>query len=96
MIIRIDKLAKASLNSMLEVENSKLDNKYKRQAGFQRKTDNNNYDKDGNLINTKTDQKIDHTIANRDKTIGDRLYAKGDPKYNDLRKTAKELNKSFK
>ena len=96
MIIRIDKLAKASLNSMLEVENSKLDNKYKRQAGFQRKIDNNNYDEDGNLVSTKTDRKIEHTIANRNNTIGDRLHAKSDPQYDDLRKTAKELNKSFK
>ena len=64
MILRIDKLARKSIEAMLELENASMDKKYKNSLNVSHTRDKNEYDEDGNLVSTKTQRHMDAVERN--------------------------------
>src|SRR5574344_667177 len=89
MILRIDKLARKSIQSMLEYENVVMDKKYKGHLNVSHTKDKNDYTEDGQF-RTATDRHIDEVMENGN-TYHGRIVRSENSK--EIRDAVKKVNK---
>ena len=90
MILRIDKLARKSIQSMLEYENVVMDKKYKRHLNVSHTKDKNEYTEDGQF-RTATDRHIDNVLNNDNTYHGGNIVRSESSQ--EIRDAVKKVNK---
>ena len=91
MILRIDKLARKSIEAMLELENASMDKKYKNSLNVSHTRDKNEYDENDNLVSTKTQRHMDAVERNGNTYHGGKIVRSKNSQ--EIRDAVKKVNK---